>query len=147
VFPFGFGLSYTTFAYSNLSVTPTVDRQTGRTALAVTYTVTNTGGRRGAEASQVYVTLPAVAEQPSKRLVGFRKVDLAPGASEQVTVTVDAAASNHPLSYWIPENDAPVPGWGRGRWATASGDYTVHVGTSSADTPLVQTVTLSVAGP
>jgi beta-glucosidase len=147
VFPFGFGLSYTTFAYGGLSVTPTVDPQTGRVALAVTYTITNTGSRQGAEASQVYVTLPAAAGQPSKRLVGFQRVDLAPGASQQVTVTVDSSASNHPLSYWIPENDAPVAGWGRGAWATAPGEYTVHVGTSSAETPLVQTVAVSVPGP
>jgi beta-glucosidase len=147
VFPFGFGLSYTTFAYGGLSVSPTIDPQTGAVVLAVTYTITNTGSRQGAEASQVYVTLPAAAGQPSKRLVGFQKVDLAPGASEEVTVTIDSSASNHPLSYWIPENDAPVAGWGRGTWATAPGEYTVHVGTSSAETPLVQTVAVSVSGP
>jgi beta-glucosidase len=91
--------------------------------------------------------LPAAAAQPSKRLVGFQKVELAPGASQQVTVTIDSGASNHPLSYWVPENDAPVTGWGRGRWATAPGEYTVHVGTSSAETPLVQAVTLTTVGP
>jgi beta-glucosidase len=107
VFPFGFGLSYTTFAYSALTVTPTVDPQTGRTVLGVTYTVTNTGSRAGAEGSQVYVTLPAVAGEPSKRLVGFQKVDLASGANAPVTITIDPGASNHPLSYWVPANNAP----------------------------------------
>jgi beta-glucosidase len=141
-FPFGFGLSYTTFAYSGLSVTPTVDPKTGATTLAVAYTITNTGGRQGAEASQVYLTLPPEAGQPSKRLVGFRKVDLLPGASQQVTVTINSAASNHPLSYWVPVNNAPVAGWSQGQWQTAPGDYTVHVGTSSADTPLVATIPL-----
>jgi beta-glucosidase len=136
VFPFGFGLSYTTFAYSDLSVQSAVRAQTGQVVLTVTYTITNTGGRQGAEASQVYLTLPAEAGQPSKRLVGFQKVDLMPGASQQVTVTIDSSAANHPVSYWVPDNDAPVPGWGNGSWATAPGDYTVHVGTSSADTPL-----------
>ena len=97
VFPFGFGLSYTTFAYSGLSVTPTVDPQTSHTVLSVTYTITNTGSREGAEASQVYVTLPAVANEPFKRLVGFQKVDLTPGESKEVTVTIDPSASNHPL--------------------------------------------------
>ena len=63
-----------------------------------------------------------------------------PGASQQVTVTIDSSASNHPLSYWVPENDAPVPGWSKGAWNMAAGDYTVHVGSSSADTPLVQTI-------
>jgi beta-glucosidase len=145
VFPFGFGLSYTTFGYSDLSVTPTVDMQTGRAVLTVTYTITNTGTRQGAEASQVYLTLPAEAAQPSKRLVGFHKVDLMPGASEQVSVTIDSSASNHPLSYWVPENDAPVTGWGNGNWNTASGDYTVHVGTSSADTPLEQTINVTLS--
>ena len=143
VFPFGFGLSYTTFAYSGLSAVPTADQQTGQPVVAVTYTITNTGSRPGAEASQVYVTLPPAAGQPSKRLVGFQKVDLMPGESRQVTVTIDPSASNHPLSYWVPENDAPVPGWGRGTWSAAPGEYTFHVGGSSADTPLVQTVALS----
>jgi beta-glucosidase len=115
--------------------------------LDVTYTITNTGSRAGAEVSQVYLTLPPAASQPSKRLVGFRRVELAPGESQQVTVTIDSAASNHPFSYWVPENDAPVPGWGRGTWATAPGDYTVRVGTSSAETPLGQAVTLSFVGP
>ena len=145
VFPFGFGLSYTTFGYSGLSVTRGVNA-TGQTVLNVTYTITNTGSRQGAEASQVYLTLPIAAEQPSKRLVGFRKVDLMPGASQQVTVTIDASASNHPLSYWVPENDAPVAGWSRRAWRTASGDYTVHVGTSSAETPLEASVSVSGSG-
>jgi len=143
LFPFGFGLSYTTFAYSDLSVASTVDPPTGRAVLTVTYTLTNTGSRQGAEASQVYLTLPAAAGEPSKRLVGFQKVDLAAGTSEHVTVTIDSSASNHPLSYWVPQNDAPVPGWSKGSWSTSAGDYVVHVGGSSADTPLEQTVTLS----
>src|SRR6185312_8352163 len=147
VFPFGFGLSYTSFAYSGLSVMPTVDPQSGRTTVAVTYTITNSGKREGAEASQVYITLPASAKEPSKRLVGFHKVDLLPGASQQVTVTIDSSASNHPLSYWLPDNDAAAPGWGYGDWITASGDYTVQVGTSSAETTLQQTVTLTFGGP
>src|SRR5688572_10268456 len=196
VFPFGFGLSYTTFEYSDLSVvssvssvnrqsgtvnqagtnqpsgttsqpsgtpsqpsptvnqqSPTVNQQTVTlnqqpgTVLTVTYTITNTGTRQGAESSQVYLTLPAEAGEPSKRLVGFKKVDLMPGASETVTVTIDSSASNHPLSFWVPDNDAPVEGWANGDWRTASGDYTVHVGTSSADTPLQQNVSVSVGAP
>lgn len=145
VFPFGFGLSYTTFAYSGLSVVPTVDPQTNRNVYAVTYTITNTGSREGAEASQVYITLPHDANEPSKRLVGFEKVDLKPGASQQVTVTLDPAASNHPLSHWVPDNNAAAPGWAHGKWVTASGDYTVQVGTSSANTPLTQAITVSPA--
>ncbi len=142
MFPFGFGLSYTTFAYSGLSVVPGVNAQSRQPVLTVTYTITNTGNREGAESSQVYVTLPGVAGEPSKRLVGFHKVDLMAGASEQVTVTVDSSASNHPLSYWVPVNDAPTPGWSKGAWTMAVGDYTVHVGGSSANTPLAQTIAL-----
>ncbi len=153
VFPFGFGLSYTTFAYSDLSVTvegrtppsrdPAIPPQPGGAdVLTVKYTITNTGSRRGAEASQVYLTLPPAAGQPAKRLVGFAKIDLMPGERRQVTVTIDPSASNHPLSYWVPVNNAPAAGWSNGNWNTAPGDYTVHVGTSSADTPLRQTINL-----
>jgi beta-glucosidase len=143
VFPFGFGLSYTTFAYSALSVASTVNQQTGGTVVTVTYTITNTGDREGAESSQVYLTLPPEADQPSKRLVGFRRVNLMPRASQQVTVTIDSSASNHPFSSWVPDNDAPVEGWAEGQWSAASGEYTVHVGGSSADTPLEEAVMLS----
>jgi beta-glucosidase len=147
VFPFGFGLSYTTFKYTDLSVTSTMDQQAGHAVLTVTYTITNTGDRQGAEASQVYLTLPPAAGEPSKRLVGFQKVDLMPGTSQTVTVTIDPSASNHPFSYWVPANDTPVAGWGNGSWSTASGNYTVHVGTSSADTPLEATAPVSASGP
>ena len=140
VFPFGFGLSYTTFGYSDLSVTPELDPGTGRAVLTVSYTITNTGSRRGAEASQVYLTLPTQAGEPSKRLVGFMKVNLRPGASRRVSVTVDESASNHPLSYFSPD---PNGTWAEGFWLTASGSYTFRVGTSSADTPLEETVELS----
>ena len=140
VFPFGFGLSYTTFGYSDLSVTSALNPQSGRALLTVTYTITNTGSRRGAEASQVYLTLPSGAGEPSKRLVGFEKVHLRPGQSRSVTVTINEAASNHPLSYFDPDPDGT---WADGFWLTPSGSYTVHVGTSSADTPLEATIDLS----
>jgi beta-glucosidase len=141
VFPFGFGLSYTTFQYSDLSVTPNVDPMTAHAVLTVQYTITNTGGREGREASQVYVTLPAVANEPSKRLVGFQKADLMPGASQRVTVTIDSSAPNHPLSYFQPN---PNGTWADGHWVTSSGSYTIDVGTSSADTPLETAVNLDI---
>jgi beta-glucosidase len=144
VFPFGFGLSYTTFEYSGLSVVPSVNPATGHAVLTVGYTITNTGSRRGAEASQVYLTLPFVADEPSKRLVGFQKVDLMPGASKSVTINIDSAAPNHPLSYFRPNLKGT---WADGNWVTPSGSYTVHVGTSSADTPLEATVDLNVVAP
>ncbi len=144
VFPFGFGLSYTTFEYSGLSVAPSVNPATGHAILTVEYTITNTGSRRGAEASQVYLTLPLVAGEPSKRLVGFQKVDLAPGASQSVTIKIDSSASNHPLSYFRPSQKGT---WADGNWVMPPGSYTVHVGTSAADTPLEATVDLNVMAP
>ncbi|MGH9629692.1 MAG: glycoside hydrolase family 3 C-terminal domain-containing protein [Bryobacteraceae bacterium] len=144
LFPFGFGLSYTTFAYSGLSVATRLDPRTDHAVLTVTYTITNTGSRRGAEVSQVYLTLPPVADEPSKRLVGFQRVNLDPGASQLVTVTIDSSAPNHPLSYFQPD---PNGTWAHGNWVTPAGTYTVHVGRSSADTPLRATVNLSVVTP
>jgi beta-glucosidase len=144
LFPFGFGLSYTTFAYSDLSVDPRVDQQTGHAVLTVSYTITNTGTRKGAEASQVYLNLPPASNEPSKRLVGFHKVDLMPGASQPVTVVIDSAAPNHPLSYFQPN---PKGTWADGHWRMAQGDYNVQVGTSSANTPLQATVNLKVVAP
>jgi beta-glucosidase len=140
LFPFGFGLSYTTFAYSDLVVTPGRDPRSGRTVLTVAYTVANTGSRRGAEASQVYLSLPAEAGEPSKRLVGFEKVNLRPGQSQRVTVRIDESGTNHPFSYFEPD---PNGTWADGIWRTPSGTYVIHVGTSSADVPLEQTVDLS----
>ena len=81
LFPFGYGLSYTTYGYSDLKVTPGKDT-------TVTFTVKNTGSRAGAEIAQVYAALPADAGEPPKRLVGWSKVQLGPGESKQVTMTV-----------------------------------------------------------
>ena len=145
LFPFGHGLSYTTFAYSNLAVTPS-SNAAGNTVLTVSYTIMNTGTRAGKEASQVYLTLPAEAGQPSKRLVGFRKVEVQPGASEQVSVTIDCSASNHPFSYFKPANESDLAQWASGSWVTPSGQFVVHVGPSSAVVPLESPVTLDLAG-
>jgi beta-glucosidase len=91
-FPFGFGLSYTTFALSNLVVTP---RDANGTApITVRVTVANTGRRRGAEVPQVYVSFPEGAGEPPKRLVAFEKVWLAPGERRVVTMTIDPAAAS-----------------------------------------------------
>src|SRR5271170_8053571 len=81
LFPFGFGLSYTTFDYSGLTVTPGQN-------VEVSFTIANTGGRNGAEIAEVYAALPANAEEPPKRLVGFTKVKLEPGEKQTVTVEV-----------------------------------------------------------
>jgi hypothetical protein len=83
LFPFGFGLSYTTYAYCDLKVNP------GKETI-VTFMVKNTGSRAGDEIAQVYAALPASAGEPPKRLVGFSKIHLNPGESREVTVKVPA---------------------------------------------------------
>jgi beta-glucosidase len=144
VFPFGHGLSYTTFDYSDLSLD--VQRGTGnRTVVNVSYTIKNTGLRQGKEASQVYLDLPQVANEPPKRLVGFQKVDLRPGRSTRATVTIDSAASNHPLSYFAPTNPQDLLEWANGDWVTPNGTFRVHVGGSSEDTPLSRSFELAPA--
>ncbi len=140
-FPFGFGLSYTTFQYSDLAVTPIVG-ESGELGAQVDFTITNTGDVAGAEAGQVYLTLPDEAGQPSKRLVQFHKVYLEPGASERVSLPVDSGASNHPYSYWVPDEPENLGNWADGEWVTPDGEFTVHVGASSADTPLTETFEL-----
>src|SRR6202050_5946974 len=83
LFPCGFGLSYTTFSYSNLKVTPGKNPR-------VSFTVTNTGSRAGAEVAEVYASLPAAAAEPPKRLVGWSKVTLNAGESKEAAVEVGA---------------------------------------------------------
>jgi beta-glucosidase len=122
LFPFGYGLSYTTFRLSGLEVTPATSGGTER--ITVSFFVENTGARRGAEVPQVYVGMPASTGEPPKRLVGFEKVWLDPGERKRVAITIDPAASNHPLGTW----DAAGQ-----RWVTAARGYPIFVGTSSAD--------------
>jgi beta-glucosidase len=124
LFPFGYGLSYTTFELSDVSVA--AGDRPGSTPFTVRATVTNTGDVPGAEVVQVYLGLPAAADQPPKRLAGFAKVRVGPGASSQVEIVVDPAATNHPLSVWSRGEHAFV---------ILPGEYTVYVGTSSEDTP------------
>jgi beta-glucosidase len=119
LFPFGFGLSYTSYAYSDLQVTP-------RQPVRVSFKVQNTGARAGAEIAQVYVGLPASAGEPPKRLVAWDKVDLAAGETKTVSLTLDS----HYLSIFNPDKDA---------WELVPGDYKVLVGASSRDLPLTGT--------
>lgn len=97
-FPFGYGLSYTTFALQDVSVD--AGERPGTDPITVRARVTNTGAVAGAEVVQVYLGFPTSAGQPPKRLVGFAKVQVEPGATERVEIVVDPAATNHPLSVW-----------------------------------------------
>ena len=96
LFGFGFGLSYTTFDISQVSLEA---RDGANAPVTVTASVTNTGPVAGAEVVQVYLGVP-VDGQPPKRLVGFQKVFVEPGATEPVTITIDPAATNHPFGVW-----------------------------------------------
>lgn len=128
LFPFGYGLSYTSFELSGFSVTPS--QTDGKSPITVNVTVTNTGKVAGAEVVQVYLGIP-IKGQPSKRLVGFQKVYLGPNESREVTITIDPSATNHPMSVWdYYEHDFVVK----------PGEYTVYLGTSSEDTPYKGTV-------
>lgn len=130
LFPFGYGLSYTTFSVDDVDIAG--NDNDGTTPLVVTASVTNTGPVAGAEVVQVYLGIPA-ANQPPKRLVGFAKVFLQAGETKAVTITVDPAATHHPLSVWSDAEHA---------FAVPTGEFTVYVGTSSADDAHTATVTV-----
>jgi beta-glucosidase len=122
LFPFGFGLSYTTYHYSGLQVTPD-------DTVKVTFTVTNTGAREGSEIAEVYAMLPDTAGEPFKRLVGFTKVKLDAKEKHEVTVDIDPKY----LSIFDEAKDG---------WLLVPGDYTILVGGSSQDLPLKAVVSL-----
>ena len=122
LFPFGYGLSYTTYSYSNLKVT------SGQNPRA-SFTVTNTGNRAGAEVAEVYASLPAAAAEPPKRLVGWNKVALNAGESKEVEIEVDQKF----LSIFNVEKKA---------WELIPGEYGFMVGGSSQDLPLKESVNL-----
>jgi beta-glucosidase len=119
--PFGFGLSYTTFATSDLTATSSVSRHG---TVQVTFTVSNTGSRAGATVVPVYVHQPvSTLIAPPQRLVGFARVELAAGASRTVQVSFPVSA----LAVTVGDID------GSGRRAVEPGQYQVQVGSMSAD--------------
>lgn len=123
LFPFGYGLSYTTFSYKNLSVTPAT--VSGDQNVTVSFDVTNTGTRAGAEIAQVYVGQSGKAPipRPVKELKGFSKVTLNPGETRSVSVTLDRRA----FSYYDDK---------RHDWTADGGEFNVIVGSSSAKAEL-----------
>ena len=130
LFPFGYGLSYTTFGYSRLGVHAPNQHAARLQKVHVQFRLTNTGRRAGTETAQVYVGLPARTGEPPKRLIGHAQVTLAAGRSSVVHLTIDPAAPNHPLSYFDEATH---------QWRLAVGTYRIYVGGSERDTPLSAT--------
>ncbi len=123
-YPFGYGLSYTTFEYSGLSVSES----------GVTFTITNTGSVAGAEIAQMYVSLPgAKVFRPVKELKGFTKVFLEAGESKTVTIPFD----EYTFRYWNVKKDG---------WAEEAGEYEIRVGGCSADLPLSAVISRAGSG-
>ena len=120
LFPFGFGLSYTSYSYSNLKATA------GKN-VSLSFTVANAGKRQGAEIAQIYAALP-VPDEPPKRLVGWIKLSLKPGESRDVSVEIDPRY----LSIFKPQIG----------WQLIAGDYTFMVGGSSQNLPLKQSIAM-----
>ena len=122
LFPFGFGLSYTSYGYSGLKVS-------AGDKVTATFTVANTGARAGAEIAEVYAALPANAQEPPKRLVGWSKVKLNAGEKKTVTVEIDPKY----LSIFDEQ---------KGGWTLVPGAYTILVGGSSQSLPPKAAVSL-----
>ena len=129
LFPFGYGLSYTRFAYSGLHLSAP---RPAAAPIHVRFTVCNTGHRAGQEAAQVYLRLPSGTGEPL-RLVGFAKVAVAAGDRKTVDVTIDPRDPTHPLGWYDTA---------RGRWENSAGSYRVYVGSSSRDLRLSASFTL-----
>ena len=125
-YPFGYGLSYTTFGFSKLA-----SKETGEGRFTVTFDVTNTGKRAGATVAQVYVSPGSSSiERPAKELKGFERVMLQPGESKHVTLALDPRS----FSYYDVKAAA---------WKADAGTYTLLLGDSSQNLPQRATVQLS----
>ncbi len=137
-YPFGFGLSYTTFTITDLQVDPRGSVAGGDLDVVVTATLTNTGRRPGAEVVQVYVGDPeSEVSRPVRELKAFSKVELAPAEARRVELHLDRRA----FAYWSTRQH---------RWVVEGGDFVISVGSSSRDLAGAATITLaapSVAAP
>jgi beta-glucosidase len=128
-FAFGFGLSYTTFEYSNLSISP--DSGNLGEPITVSFDVKNAGAREGAEVAEVYVGVDhASVPRPLKELKGFAKTTLKPGESKRLTLTLDRRA----FSFYDVADRA---------WNAELGEYKIQVGSSSSDIRLRSKFTLT----
>ena len=129
-YPFGFGLSYTTFEISKLYVVVNGSVQGGDLGVTVGVSVTNTGAVAGAEVVQVYVRdVESSVARPVRELKAFAKVFLEPGESRQVSVQLDERS----FAFWSVLH---------GRWAVEAGDFEIAVGSSSRDLAETHTITL-----
>jgi beta-glucosidase len=120
LFPFGHGLSYTQFEYSDLDIRPE------RGGLEVSFFVENSGSVKGAEVPQVYVgpsSEPIPVQAAVQKLVGFERIELGPGEKRKITLRV----SRRELSYWSTEEQ---------RWVLPQGERSIFVGGSSRDSRL-----------
>jgi beta-glucosidase len=126
LFPFGYGLSYTSFSFSNEKV----GAFNANGQATVTATITNTGSKAGADVAQLYVGDPAASQDPPEQLKGFQRVTLNPGQSATVTFPLTI----HDLASWSPTANA---------WQAPAGTYTIKVGDSSASLPLTATTSLA----
>ncbi|MGB8012116.1 MAG: glycoside hydrolase family 3 C-terminal domain-containing protein [Terriglobales bacterium] len=122
LFPFGYGLSYTKYSYSDLKATP-------GNSVHLSFRVTNTGNRAGSEIAEVYAALPQSAGEPPKRLVGWSKVKLAAGESKEVRIEVNR---EYLSIFNVEKND----------WQLVPGDYTFLAGGSSQNLPLKESINL-----
>ncbi|MGA2218167.1 MAG: glycoside hydrolase family 3 C-terminal domain-containing protein [Terracidiphilus sp.] len=134
LFYFGYGLSYTTFSISKAALVNNLSSTTSPN-FQVTFNLSNTGSVAGAEVAQVYLGLPASTNEPPRRLVGWQKVPLQPGASQAVTIEVDQNDSSHPMSYWDSSSVS---------WTVAPGTYTVYLGNSENAASLTTVGTITV---
>ncbi|GAA3646344.1 hypothetical protein GCM10022267_36260 [Lentzea roselyniae] len=137
LYPFGYGLTYTSFRYSNLTVNPASARNTRDPDVAVGLTVTNTGAVASDDVVQVYASYRHSAESrvehPKKQLIGFQRVHLAPGRSRRVTIS----AKLSDLAIWDVS---------RSRFFVEPGRYTISAGRSSSDADQLVSRTLTVTG-
>ncbi len=131
LFPFGYGLSYTTFRFANLALSP--QSAGADPKVTVTFDVTNTGQRAGADVAQVYVSDGhAKIERPERELKGFERVMLAPGETKHLSVDLNARS----FAYWNVQTQ---------KWTIDPGKFTVHVGDAVNATPLEASVELTSA--